>query len=204
MDLTQFERELNEKVGQFRKKAEAVRNDENPINTAEVKEYQTRKLREELESEVQRINEAYKKAVKKELELAKEAAAKSYFYVSELDKPLVNHKLNEFISNVELAYTDEDRELAIEKLEEQLKYMNAPQLYYTKTQLPRVLQSITNESTKKSLRRINHTLSALKTSEQERYDEVIAMSKRTPDYKFRTMKLTHPAYSDYVDNRYHK
>ncbi|ASN06842.1 hypothetical protein [Virgibacillus necropolis] len=201
MELKQFEIQINQKVDKFRKDTDSINKSDNPGFTEDVKAYETRKLRDALEKEVDDINRQYKHAAEEALVIAKEDAAKSYFSITEIDRKLADHHLDTYVSDVAFSYNDDQKAEAFDRLERNLQYLSPAQLDHLRKSLPKVLQSVSDKDTLKNLRGLNTTLSVLQTPQQEALDEVQAAAERTPDAKFRRLRMSHTAYSDHKDNR---
>jgi gluconate kinase len=197
MDIKQkHSKEIERLVKDFRKKVDRINNSNNPYyNDRAVRDYEIGKLKSELEASVKEINGQYREEAQELLEQAKRQAAHSYFKPSASDKEFVTTVLDEFTSNVAFAYTDADRAEAFASLEARFEHMTPEQLFAVKSQLPRVLQSASDEFTAKKLRSVNGTLSELRTPEQEALNDAKDIALSSPDMAFRRLKMTHPTFS---------
>jgi hypothetical protein len=193
----QYTKEIDKKVSQFRKAVDKIEKSEDPrLDGREVKDYEISKLRDSLESEVAEINSKYKQEAQGLLEQRKSEAATSYFKPSTYDKEFVGSVLDEFTANVAFAYGDQQKSEAFRSLESRFEHMTPEQLFAVKSQLPKVLQSVSDEGTLKNLRRVNSTLSELKTPAQEALEEAKMLAVSKPDMAFTRLTMTHSAFKD--------
>ena len=186
-------------VESFRKQVAKIESSKNPkFRDSEVKEYELAQAKATLDNTADEISRQHKEVTEQALSAATVEAAKSYYKTSESDKQLVDHHVQSFISDVALAYGDNDKEKAFTRLEGAMEHMSASQLSGLKKALPSMLQGLNGDKQAvRKLKVLNTSLSALKTPEEERLAEVKEAAEKSPHIAYKTLRLAHPMYKNY-------
>lgn len=196
--------EIENAVKQFRKQVDKIQTSDHPqYKDPEIKDYEIKALRAELDAKVAEINNDFHATLKREIEKATPLATSSRIFITESDKRNAQYVLDEYVADIALAYDDVAKHAANEKLEARLDAMTTHgELAHVRQKLPEVLGRINGDpiATRK-LKSTNEKLAALKTPEQERLDDLKAEKVSGADSTYRRLKMTHPAYSHLRDNQ---
>ncbi|WP_428909052.1 hypothetical protein [Niallia sp. Krafla_26] len=201
--MEQYSKMIESETAKFRKSVDKIRTSENPYYAdVKVQDYEIRQLREQLEKNVQEINAKFTADIDAKIAEMEPVAAKSYFKPTETDRKLVDEFISEFVADAKLGYSQKDKLEAVERFEQKLGYLDENGLSLVRKRLPEIADKLGDDKTIQSkLRSMNATFRELQTAEQMRLDELKEQKSNGVDYKFRTLRLTHPAYSDYRNNR---
>lgn len=201
-----FKREVDQEVKRFRKKVTEIQTSPNPyFENTKIREYEVNKLRGELEKKVDEINAQFSAEIEPQIAEFEERAAKSFFKPTEADRKLVSEFVSDFLADAKLAYSEKDKLEAFDRFEQRIEYLDENGLHEVRKQLPMVFDRLGVDTTLTSkLRSLNATLRQLQTAEQMRLDELKDARINGVDAPYRRLRLTHPAYQDYANNRYFK
>ena len=202
--MEQYKKQVDQEVKRYRSEVTKMQTSENPYyHDPKVLEYETKQKRAELEKKIDEINKGFTADIDAQIEQMEAVAAKSYFRPSESDRKLVSEFMSDFLADAKLTYTDKEKLDAFERLEQRLAYLDENGLHEVRKQLPVVFDRLGVDTTLTSkLRGMNATLRELKTAEQMQLDELKEGKMNGVDASFRRLRLTHPSYADYKDNRY--
>lgn len=133
----------------------------------------------------------------------KPIAAKSYFRPTESDKRLVDEFISEFLVDAKLGYTEADKLDAFERLEDKLGHLDEHGLSEVRKRLPELFDALSEDKTLQGkLKGLNATFKELQTTEQLELEALKEDKLNGVDGAFRRLRLIHPAYKDYINNRY--
>ncbi|WP_173916909.1 hypothetical protein [Halobacillus sp. Marseille-Q1614] len=194
----QLKKEVEKLTKDFRKNVDAINTSDNPYyKDAEVREYEINKLKGELDTKVGEINKEFHAHIDADIEQAEREAARSSFRVMPSDRDLAKQFVTDLKAELTFAMTDSDKRQAIERFEEKMGHFETEGgLYAVKQQLPDVAQAVQDdEFAMKKLRQVNNTFNALQTPEQERLTELQDAKVSGVTHKYRTLQMTHPAFS---------
>ncbi|WP_338452326.1 hypothetical protein R4Z09_10835 [Niallia oryzisoli] len=201
--MEQYSKQIEAEVAKFRKGVEKIRTSDNPYYAdVKVQDYEIRKLREQLEKNVEEIKAKFTTEIDAKIAEMEPVAAKSFFKPTESDRRLVDEYVSEFLADAKLSYSDSDKLDAFERFEYKLGYLEENGLHEARKRLPEIAEKLKDDETlQKKLRGMNATFRELRTSEQFKLDELKEAKINGVDSAFRRLRLTHPAYSDYKNNR---
>lgn len=201
--MEQYQKLVEQEVKRFRGEVEKMQRSENPyFHDKSVLSYEIKQRREVLEKNVKEINDKFNAEIEQAIEQAEPVAAKSYFKPSETDKRLVDEYVSEFLADAKLGYTEKEKLDAFERFEHKLGYLDENGLHEVRRRLPEIADKLgSDDPLQKRLRSMNATFRELRTAEQMKLDELKEQKINGVDSVFRRLRLTHPAYSDYKNNR---
>lgn len=196
--LKQIESQIEQAVENYKKSVDAIRKSDDPVfKDPEKQAYEITKLKQELQDEVYDLKAQYQAAAKVAIEEAEKAVALSTVAVGPFDKSVVDSRLDEFVADVALAYNDDQKQKAYDRLLYALKHFDRAKLMYMRNSLPGVLARIGDDKiAAKNLRALNSELQKLKTPEQERLDELRTLVDAGGDIAYRILKRTHTTFGN--------
>ena len=191
-----YQKAIEKEVKSFRKQVEKMQQSENPYyHDQKVQDYEINKLKESMETEVQRLDDEFHAKMDEEIEAQSRVAARSTFYTSDTEKRLVSDSLDELTADLTFATNDGQKLDAIEKFENKLNYLEDGGLAEVKKRLPEVARKIQgDEFSSKNLRKIYHTFDYLMTPAQETLEELREAKNSGVNQVYRRLRLTHQAY----------
>lgn len=194
--------EIENAVKKFRKDVEKIQTSENPIyKDKELVQYEIKQHRAELDATVAELSNAYDKAIAQEIEAAEQKAQASRFYTTEAEKQQSQYALDNYVTDVAMARTENEKYAAYNRLLERIEGMTDGGYAYLRLQLPAALSRLQGDPiATKDLRKVNDAFAPLKTPEQERVAELKAQKVSGADGAYRRLRIIHPAYNDYRDN----
>lgn len=197
--LKEIERQIEKAVEDYKKAVREIQTSKDPIyQSPEKQAYEIKKLRTQLDEGVAELRAKYQAEADALIAEAEKKAALSVVGVGESDMAIVNQRIDEFTADVALAYSDDDKLAAYERLVDALKFFDLPKLYHLRRSLPGVIAKIGDDKTVlRKLREMNDELRKINTAEQERLDELRELKRAGGDIAYRTFKLVEGrAYTD--------
>lgn len=200
-----YKREVEQAVKRFRKDVDKIRNSDNPYYKAkDVQDYEIQQLRKALETTVQDVESRFNAELDGELEQAERLAVRSFFTPTTNDKLIVADSVSELVADVTFAFTDAEKVDAFDRFEARIEQLEVNGLSEVRRKLPEVLSAIGQDQViTKKLKTLNATLRQIRTPEQEQHDELLDLQSNGVAQEFSRLKMTHPAFKDDTNNRYH-
>jgi Fe2+ transport system protein B len=203
--MEQYKKQIEKEVKNFRTGVTKLQTSDNPIyNDPAVVEYETQKLKEALEKTVSELDAQFKQGIDARIEEQSKVAARSTFYVSPSDREFIASISDDLATKLTFAMNEADKLKALREYEEKLETFDseAPFSEVIK-QLADVSRKLgDDEFSKKKLRGLYNQLSAgLMTPEQEELQSLKDAKLHGVDHKYRTLKMTHPAFSEHQKAR---
>ncbi|WP_269409614.1 hypothetical protein [Lentibacillus daqui] len=146
-------------VRQYKKIVEKIKNDDNPMMTKEVKDYETAQQRRILDDNIKVIREAYQEIGNQHIAELEREAALTTIKPTLKDKELAEEIAEEAKFNLAMAVGDTSAQEAISKLRNQVEYMTDSQKVALKRKMPELLSYADSDKTKQGLRSIGYGLS---------------------------------------------
>lgn len=190
--LQRIERDIERAVETYKRGVQAIKTSDDPIyNDPAKQDYEIKKLRTQLDEGVAELRAKYQAEADAAIEEAEKRAAISVTGVGESDKVIVNQRVAEFIADVALAYSNDDKLAAYDRLVDALRFFDRAKLYHLRRSLPDIVAKIGDDKTVlRKLRELNSGLQEINTAEQERLDELRELKRAGGDIAYRTFKLT--------------
>ncbi|MCM3572517.1 hypothetical protein M3172_04900 [Mesobacillus subterraneus] len=205
----QYQKQIEGKVSQFRKHVDKISASDHPkYNVEGQREYEIEQLKTELDNEVAILDAEFNAKIDEQIEAQERVAARSNFYITPADKVQVDNYISDLTSALTFAMNDADKAEAFSVFESKLDMLDSEgALAEVKRRLPELAKYVKDDSySMTKLRGFFHTFSALKTPEQELLDDLKSAKLNGVSYKYRTLKMTHKAYSSQqsarVTNKY--
>jgi hypothetical protein len=194
-----YKQQIEKAVGQFRKDVEKLQTSDNPYHqTPGVVDYETNKLKDALEKSVAELDAQFKQEIDARIEEQSKVAARSTFYVSPSDREFIASISDDLVTKLTFAIDESDKMKAIREFEGKLDTFesDAPFSAVIK-QLAEVSRKLGDDKfSQKKVRDIYNKLSAgLETPEQAELRELKDAKLHGVDHKYRTLRMTHPAYT---------
>lgn len=164
--MEQLEKMAGDQVGRYKKAVEKIKNDDNPMMTQEVKDYEAAQQRKILDDNMKVIRSAYQKIGQSNIAELERDAALTTIKPTEKDKELVEEIAEDTKSNLAMAIGDTSKSEAITKLKHQVGYMTNTQKVALKRKMPELLSQADSDKTKQDLRTIGYGLSGIKTESE--------------------------------------
>jgi hypothetical protein len=196
--LKTIENQIELAVEQYKKEVSKILSSADPIYKDPDKvAFEIAKLKQVLNDEVNNLKAQYQAAADEAIAEAEKAVALSTVTVSQFDRNVVDSRLDEFVADVALAYNDDDKQAAYDRLLEALKYFDRAKLIYMRKALSNVIARIGGDKTTlKNLRALHAELQDIKTPEQERLEKLKVLKESGGDLAFRTLKRTHITFGN--------
>ncbi|WP_409251787.1 hypothetical protein V1502_16985 [Bacillus sp. SCS-153A] len=193
----QYSKQVEREVKQFRKGVERINSSDHPTYDVDgTREYEIHQLKESMESRVAEIEREFNDKIEKAIESQSKVAARSSFYVSPADRTQVDNYIQDLLGGVTFATNNGDKGGAFAKFESNLDMLDSEgALYEVKRRLPELASKLNDDSfSMRKLRGMFHTFDALKKPEQEQLEALKDAKLHGVTHKYRTLRMTHPAY----------
>lgn len=157
--MDRLEKMADDQVGQYKNVIHEIRNEDNPIMTDEVKDYEKAQQRKILDNNIKAIRAAYQEVGEQRIAELEREAALTTIKPTPKDKELADDIAEEAKFNLAMAAGDKSKQEAISKLRDQVGYMTNGQKVALKRKMPELLSQSDSDKTKQDLRTIGHGLS---------------------------------------------
>lgn len=134
----------------FKQGEQALKDEDNPLFTPDVKAYELDKLKQKYESDSQAIQSEHEAYINETIETTKTKAAQSVTSVSEQDKEVSSQALNRYV--LQLAATGvKDKATVVDEIIGQIELLTDSQRVALQSDIPTLLASIDDESQRRQV-----------------------------------------------------
>lgn len=150
-ELDAFRKQSQDLTKSLKKAEEKIKNSTDPRDTAEVKEYELKRLAEKYKADIQAVEADYQRYREEALDVAKTSAAQSAISVTEHDKQVAEQFASRVAIDLQLAVGDHNKSAKVAEIASDIKRLTDEQKTALQANIGNLLAHVDRDRDKRQL-----------------------------------------------------